>query len=833
MRRFVKHPWRTAAAVLYLLGLVITWAIDAAVDASRRPSMEQLNARLGAEFIDLPTDGLAIEADTLHYQVVQLGDRQDARPPVVLLHGSPGAGVGLHGLARELARDGRRAIWFDLPGFASQSGLPYTDFSASACTAVTMAVLDRLGLERAHIVGWSNGGAAALLLADAHADRVASITLLASVGAQETEGSGSYLFEHAKYKLGYAALVWGGRLIPHLGVLGPADERRAFLLNFDQTDQRPLAGIMQRLTTPTLILHGRDDFLVADWAAERHHELMDHAELVMTPHDHFMPFLAAEAAGGHLASFIARHDEPASESVSEAAGRTLDLAPRPRPFAEAGESFLAWLHEAPWWLLVPAVALAGHVLGHVGRAWACVLMGATELDIAVAWLGLALGKGARTVRHGHGRKAGKWLLVLLDPLGQLVLGFVAVQALIRPGVRLLPEWGQWAGWLLGVLLLALVMRVLPFVWTRRGRRRLRADVARLLHHEWWPTWALYAPLAPLFVWLGLKHRHPLAFTACNPGIGNGGGLAGESKSEIIAALMSSGDPRVLYAEPIDNGFSPSARADHLLERLEREPRLGGLPVMLKPDAGEQGRGVKRCASREDAIRFFEHTPGPAHAQRYHPGPSEIGVFYVRAPRDGSDLTGRVFSVTRKTFPVLTGDGRRTLERLILGHRRYRCQAEVFFDRFAERLGEVLPAGAELVLSPAGNHRQGCMFTDGAELLTPELEAAVCAIADGFRGRGGGGLDYGRFDLRGSSEPAIARGEFGVVEVNGVTSESTTIYDPRRSPLFAWGTLARHWSIAYAIGARNMADGIRPLSVVEALSLSRRHVRDRQSLGSAG
>jgi pimeloyl-ACP methyl ester carboxylesterase len=824
-----RHPWRTAAVIVYLLGLVITWRIDAAVDTSRRPAMERLNARLGAEFIDLPAEGLPVSADTLRYQVVQLGDPDDPRPPVVLLHGSPGAGVGLHELARELSGDGRRSIWFDLPGFASQSGVPYTAVSASAGAALTLAILDRLGIERAHIVGWSNGGAIALLLADAHAERTASITLLASVGAQETEGSGSYFFEHAKYKLGYAALVWAGPFLPHLGVLGPPDERRAFLLNFDQTDQRPLAGIMQRLAVPALILHGRDDFLVADWAAQRHHELMARSELVMTRHDHFMPFLAPVQTGGHIAEFLARHDDPAAQPER----RTLDLAPTPRPFADAGESFLAWLHGAPWWLLAPAVALVGHVAGHAGRAWVCVLVGATELDIAVAWLGLALGKGARTVRHGHGLKPGKWPGVLLDPLAQLALGFAAVQLAFRPGVRLMPEWLQWLGWALGVAGLALAFRALPAVWSTRGRQRLMASLSRLVHHEWWPTWAVYAPLAPLFAWWALKHRHPLAFTACNPGIGHGGGLAGESKSEIIGALLASGDPRVLYAEPIAHGPSPAERARTLMDRLEREPRLGGFPVMLKPDAGEQGRGVKRCATPEDALRFFEQTPGPAHAQRYHPGPCEVGVFYIRDPRNGSGLTGRVFSVTRKTFPVLTGDGRQTLERLILAHPRYRCQADVFFDRFAERLGEVLPAGSGLTLSPAGNHRQGCMFTDGGDLLTPELEAAVCAIADGFRGRGGGGLDYGRFDLRGASEPAIARGEFGVVEVNGVTSESTTIYDPRRSALFAWRTLARHWSIAYAIGARNRATGVRPLSAGEALALSRRHIRGRRSLGAAG
>ncbi len=750
-------------------------------------------------------------------------------PPIILLHGSPGGLSNFRsfgdrpGLGELLARD-RTVNAVDLPGMGWSLRDPLTWSSRSHAHAV-LEFMATQRIERAHVVGWSNGGAVALNMADIDAERVASIVMLGSVGAQEVEGSGSYWFEHVKYEVGIGATYAIERLTPHFGLLDLRDLRRG-LRNFDDTDQRPLAGIMQNLRTPTLVLHGRDDFLVADWAAEYHHDLIPTSKLVMTDDDHFMPFLAAEETAEHIAEFVRRFDDPGAEPERA----TVDLAPRVKPFGGIGEAALDWLRFAPVWLVLPLVTLVGWVLP--GRAWVAVLVGATELDIGVAWLGLAVGKGVRTIRNGKGRKPTKWVAVLAEPLGQLVLGFVFVQLVARPMIRLAPDWLHWFGWVGAVVVLAGLFRVVPTVvrnlWTARGRWRLRASVARLTNHEWWPSWAYYGPLVPWLVWLSVKHRHALAFTACNPGIANGGGLAGESKSAILEGLLASGDGRVLYGERIDAGPPAVERADAVLRRLEAEPRLGGLPIVMKPDAGEQGRGIRVCRSRDDLLAFFRVTPGAALAQRLSTLPSEVGVFWV-----GDGGVGRVFSINRKLFPVVEGDGERTLEALIWRHPRHRCQAGVFLRRFADRRGAVLAAGERLVLSWGGNHRQGAEFRDGPELITPGLEAAVRAIAGGFRGAGGGGLDFGRFDLRYLDDAALARGEFEVIEVNGVTSESTNVYDPRRSAWFVWRTLARQWAIAYAIGAANRAGGVRPVGVTEAWRLVRSHVQERSELGTSG
>ncbi|MEM8758596.1 MAG: hypothetical protein AAGF47_12555, partial [Planctomycetota bacterium] len=177
----------------------------------------------------------------------------------------------------------------------------------------------------------------------------------------------------------------------------------------------------------------------------------------------------------------------------------------------------------------------------------------------------------------------------------------------------------------------------------------------------------------------------------------------------------------------------------------------------------------------------------------------------------------------KILPEVVGDGTRSIETLVWAHARYRCQAGMFAARLASEWRRVPSEGERVVLSSMGNHAQGCMFVDAPELITPELERAVVEIAAAFPG----GLDVGRFDLRFADEVELCGGRgFGVVEVNGVTSEPTNMYDPGRSPLFAWRLLSRQWSIAYRLGSARRAEGRRPMRVAAAFRLVLGHLRAR-------
>jgi hypothetical protein len=77
----------------------------------------------------------------------------------------------------------------------------------------------------------------------------------------------------------------------------------------------------------------------------------------------------------------------------------------------------------------------------------------------------------------------------------------------------------------------------------------------------------------------------------------------------------------------------------------------------------------------------------------------------------------------------------------------------------------------------------------------------------------GAEPWGRYGSGAMELVAAALGEgFAIVELNGVTSEATHVYNPDGSLLVAWRTLMRQWSLAYAIGAANRNRGHRPVGI---------------------
>jgi hypothetical protein len=334
------------------------------------------------------------------------------------------------------------------------------------------------------------------------------------------------------------------------------------------------------------------------------------------------------------------------------------------------------------------------------------------------------------------------------------------------------------------------------------RARLGARVARWRRWEFWPSWVLNAPVAVWIAILALRHRGLLVFTAANPAIEDGG-VVGESKSAILAGLSSACVIPWAVVAPGD---------------LERRLRLAQqtmtargwrYPIVVKPDVGERGSGV-RWVNDDQVLRdYLAREPRCVVLQIPHDGPFEAGIFYVRHP---DEPRGRIFSITDKRFPLLTGDGRSTLASLVRAHPRFRLQSDVFLARHAAVRDRVLAAGETFQLARAGNHAQGTEFRDGRALWTPALERRIDDIARGFDG-----FYFGRFDVRYRDRAMFMAGEdLAIVELNGVTSEATHIYDPSSSICAAWRTLMEQWSIAFAIGAANRRRGCRP-STLRALA----------------
>lgn len=400
---------------------------------------------------------------------------------------------------------------------------------------------------------------------------------------------------------------------------------------------------------------------------------------------------------------------------------------------------------------------------------------------------------------------GRFLLVTGLAVLVWVGGIFLLAKVTGPGLLQGLRWwgdGGWI-WLVPIGGWILVARLASRFVTADGRRRLTLGWERWWRWEFWPAWLFYLPVAANYVRLAAKYGGFTVPTAANPGIFSGG-FVGESKMATLRGLMATAPEFTAAARLL-----PAGTADERLALLKQTLCDQGIdnPFILKPDVGQRGAGVKLIRSIDQAADYLARTTAPLVVQRYAPGPGEVGIFYYRWPHKAC---GRIFAITEKIFPSVTGDGRRTVAEFVRQDSRARMIAEIYLRRFGERAGEVLAEGETLRLVEAGNHAQGCIFRDGSPLWSEALERRIDDIS-----RGLDGFCIGRFDIRYSSVEDLRAGRnFQIVELNGAAAEATSIYDSRNSLRAAYRTLFRQWELVFAIGAANRRGGVVPTRLVD-------------------
>lgn len=234
----------------------------------------------------------ADDGTRLHYEVTGLR----SRPPILFIQG---LGADKHGwdMQRLAFSWSHRSIALDNRG-AGRSDKPLDTYSLDQMVEDAITVLDDAGIETAHVVGASMGGAISQLLAIHHPERVRSLTLactscrnhewrrelLASWGeSARIEGMGAMTKEAARWVIGPRSFR---RLMPAIGWLGPlafGRPRHAFanqvdaILAADDTESAELGAI----TVPTLVVVGGQDILTPRGDSEELAERIPTAELVV------------------------------------------------------------------------------------------------------------------------------------------------------------------------------------------------------------------------------------------------------------------------------------------------------------------------------------------------------------------------------------------------------------------------------------------------------------------------------------------------------------------------------------------------------------------------
>ncbi len=313
--------------------------------------------------------------------------------------------------------------------------------------------------------------------------------------------------------------------------------------------------------------------------------------------------------------------------------------------------------------------------------------------------------------------------------------------------------------------------------------------------EFWPGWLFYTPVVIHWLMLGVRHGDFSLPTAANPRITTGG-LCGESKLSILDQVGSEAQALVapacgVLARPDGVSAAEAAMAGFGLD----------YPIVVKPDIGCNGTGVRLVKDRAALARYLQAFP-PGETvvlQHYVEQPNEAGIFYVRHP---DEPRGRITSLTIKQAPVVVGDGRSTLRSLILADERARLVPHLYLERLQDRLDSVPAQGEPVQLVFVGNHCKGSIFRDGRDLVTTALTEAIERLA-----RAMPEFYFGRIDVRFESFASLRRGVgFRVIEINGAGSEATHIWDPATKLLDAWRTQFFHYGTAFHIGAANRRRG---------------------------
>ena len=388
-------------------------------------------------------------------------------------------------------------------------------------------------------------------------------------------------------------------------------------------------------------------------------------------------------------------------------------------------------------------------------------------------------------------------VVLWTPLLVLAAMYVG-----REFVIYAEAYRQHALWIfLGLLIVlyAATRLVVPlFSW--RGRRLLVSKWRRIRHWEFWPYYVTNSVTFLYAIYLGcIRYRQPTLFTVVNPSMKPDSGFIGERKSSIFKEMPQEALGRWLLVEAGKPVEEKRAIFDQFIQRHSLD-----YPVVLKPDRGQRGIGVSVCRSQEDAFRWLNDIEDDFILMEFHPG-EEFGVFYYRFP---GERLGKIFSITRKKHLFVIGDGHHTLEELILQHGRALSMAPTFLKRLQPDLLKIVPAGESVQLGNVGAHSLGTLFLDGSYLISDQLLMAVEKIARPYKG-----FYFGRFDVKAASEKDLREGNnLKVIEINGVTSEATHIYDPDNSLLYGWKTLMQQWSIAFQIASCNAQNGHQPMSL---------------------
>ena len=406
--------------------------------------------------------------------------------------------------------------------------------------------------------------------------------------------------------------------------------------------------------------------------------------------------------------------------------------------------------------------------------------------------------------------------LVLDKLGYWAWGALAL-VIVAFAVRnsFKSRWSKTTEKAMGDLppsFLSVFKKYMPDLRHRfRGMPSLDDLKKRIGQAEQIPNAILYIPVGLYYIFLGLRYRSLTLPSASNPKIETGG-FMGESKASVMD--MVGNDQQSWIAEFVSmerNGVGGEKDLEKALTLMKGKNLE--FPVVAKPDIGWNGYGVRLVEDSSHLLKYISEFPHDETIilQRPVPYDGEAGVFYVRIP---GELKGKIYSITLRYFPFVTGDGKSTLKELIQNDQRTKFRADYYLGGKSEHvgfgiedLGQVPQPGELIRLSFIGSLRVGGLYRDASHLITAELSDRFDKIAQSMPE-----FYFGRFDVRFESVEKLMKGEgFNIIEINGAGAEAIQAWDPDVTLFKLYGEFFKAYRLLFKIGNLNRARGFKPMT----------------------
>jgi pimeloyl-ACP methyl ester carboxylesterase len=286
-----------------------------------------------------------VEMDGRRINVIEI---DGGEPPVVFIHGLAGSWQNWLENVPHFAAAGHRVIAFDLPGFGA-SDMPRDKISIPGYGRFVDALLDRLGVGPAIVVGNSMGGFIGTELAIQFPARVEQLVLVSAAGLTVEYQRHDRALGLLRYGTRLLA-VWGGFVGARSAAIASRPRTRWLLMNvvvhrphelspalvseqlrgvgkpgfvdaLDALTHYPIRERLGEIGCPTLIVWGSEDHLVPVGDADEFAQLIPGAVKVVWPETGHLAMLERpEAFNALVERFVAEGSEESVGRGGESMG---------------------------------------------------------------------------------------------------------------------------------------------------------------------------------------------------------------------------------------------------------------------------------------------------------------------------------------------------------------------------------------------------------------------------------------------------------------------------------------------------------------------------------